>query len=60
MGKDGLEGVRAMKGHEATIIAQDKDTSIAWGMPRSVVEAELADYVLPLQEIAQTINAIVS
>ncbi|GAK59103.1 chemotaxis response regulator protein-glutamate methylesterase 1 [Candidatus Vecturithrix granuli] len=60
MGKDGLEGVKAMKAREATIIAQDKDTSIAWGMPRSVVEAELADYVLPLQEIAQAVNTIVS
>lgn len=60
MGKDGLEGVKAMKARGATIIAQDKDTSIAWGMPRSVVEAELADYVLPLHEIARTVNKIMT
>ena len=60
MGKDGLEGVKAMKAQGATIIAQDKDTSIAWGMPRSVVEAELADYVLPLHEIARTVNKIIT
>lgn len=60
MGKDGMEGVRAMKEQGATIIAQDKDSSIAWGMPRSVIEAELVDYVLPLDEIAQTVNTIIS
>ena len=46
MGKDGMEGVREMKAQGATIIAQDKDSSVAWGMPRSVIEAELADLVL--------------
>ena len=60
MGKDGLEGVRAMKEQGATIIAQDKDTSVAWGMPRSVIEAELADYVLPLHEIARAVNKMIS
>lgn len=60
MGKDGLEGVRAMKAQGATIIAQDKDSSVAWGMPRSVVEAELADLVLPLDEIARTVNRMIS
>ncbi len=60
MGKDGMEGAKAMKDQGATIIAQDKDTSVAWGMPRSVIEAELADIVLPLQEVARTINRIIS
>ncbi len=60
MGKDGLEGVRSMKEQGASIIAQDKDTSVAWGMPRSVIEAELADFVLPLHEIAHTINRMIS
>jgi two-component system chemotaxis response regulator CheB len=60
MGKDGLEGARAMKGQGATIIAQDKESSVAWGMPRSVVEAELADFVLPLNEIARTVNRMIS
>jgi len=60
MGKDGMEGAKMMKEQGATIIAQDKDTSVAWGMPRSVIEAELADIVLPLQEVARTINRIIS
>ena len=60
MGKDGLEGVRVMKNQGATIVAQDKDSSVAWGMPRSVIEAELADFVLPLNEIAPTVNTMIS
>lgn len=60
MGKDGTEGAKAMKEKGATIIAQDKDSSVAWGMPRSVIEAELADYVLPLDEIAHTVNKMIS
>ena len=60
MGKDGMEGAKMMKDHGATIIAQDKDTSVAWGMPRSVIEAELADIVLPLQDVAKMINRIIS
>lgn len=60
MGKDGMEGAKAMKGKGATIIAQDKNSSVAWGMPRSVIEAELADYVLPLDEIAATVNKIIA
>ena len=60
IGKDGMEGAKMMKEHGATIIAQDKDTSVAWGMPRSVIEAELADIVLPLQDVAKMINRIIS
>ncbi len=60
MGKDGMEGVREMTAQGATIIAQDKESSIAWGMPRSVIEAELADMVLPLDDIAATVNRIIS
>jgi two-component system chemotaxis response regulator CheB len=60
MGKDGMEGARKMKERGATIIAQDKDSSVAWGMPRSVIEAELADFVLPLEEIPKTVNKMLS
>lgn len=51
MGQDGLLGVQAMKGFEIPVIAQDQATSVVWGMPRAIVEAGLADAVLPLKEI---------
>ena len=60
MGKDGLEGAKLMKEQGATLIAQDRDSSVAWGMPRSIIEAELADFVLPLNEIARTVNRMLA
>jgi chemotaxis response regulator CheB len=35
------------------IIAQDEASSVVWGMPGFVVNAELADRVLPLNAIAE-------
>ena len=55
MGHDGLEGMGKMKQKGATILAQDEASCVVYGMPRSVVEAGLADKVLPLGEIARGI-----
>jgi two-component system, chemotaxis family, protein-glutamate methylesterase/glutaminase len=55
MGQDGRDGARVVKSHGGTVIAQDRETSTVWGMPGSVVEAGLADRVLPLDRIADAI-----
>lgn len=55
MGEDGREGARAIKQAGGTVIAQDESSSVVYGMPRAVVEAGLADYVQPPEEIAQTL-----
>lgn len=55
MGQDGLHGCEHIKEVGGRIVAQDKATSVVWGMPGYVVEAKLADSVLPLSEIAQEI-----
>lgn len=51
MGSDGLEGVRGLKQLGAAVVAQDKATSVVWGMPGAIAAAQLADKVLPLSEI---------
>lgn len=51
MGSDGLEGVRGLKALGATVLVQDKATSVVWGMPGAIAAAQLADQVLPLGEI---------
>ncbi len=58
MGHDGLAGAKLMKEQGALIIAQDEATSVVYGMPRAVVEAGLADYVLPLGEIPNFLQKI--
>jgi len=51
MGRDGREGVRAVGAGGGGVVAQDEATSVVWGMPGAVVEAGLADDVLPLGAI---------
>jgi two-component system chemotaxis response regulator CheB len=55
MGQDGLRGTNMLKAQGATVLAQDEATSVVWGMPGSVVNAGLADRVLPLGAIVPEI-----
>jgi two-component system chemotaxis response regulator CheB len=58
MGKDGLEGISRLKSLGGYSIAQNEETCVVYGMPRAVVEAGFADAILPLEEIAPTINKV--
>ena len=51
MGADGRQGLLEMKRAGAAIIAQDRNSSVVWGMPRAVVQAKIADSVVPLSEM---------
>lgn len=56
MGADGTEGISKLKSSGKTyVIAQDQDTSVVFGMPKSIIQAGLADQVVPLDQIAQEI-----
>jgi two-component system chemotaxis response regulator CheB len=56
MGKDGLSGCQAVVAAGGTVIAQDEETSIVWGMPGAVAVDGICSAVLPLQEIAAHIT----
>ncbi len=60
MGQDGLAGLRSMRAAGARVIAQDRATSVVWGMPGAVAEAGLAQKVLPLAMIYEAIAQFVS
>lgn len=55
MGSDGLKGLKKLKSKGGYIIAQDEKSCIVYGMPRAVVEADIADEVVPLENIAESI-----
>src|SRR3989338_2844922 len=55
MGKDGLEGCRRIKEEGGTVIIQNEESSVVWGMKKAVYEAKLADKVLPVSKIADAI-----
>jgi two-component system, chemotaxis family, protein-glutamate methylesterase/glutaminase len=51
MGNDGLCGMRHIKEKGGMTLVQDKATSTIYGMPKSCIEAGIADEVLPLDRI---------
>ncbi len=60
MGKDGLEGLKKVKDKGGYIIAQNEETCVVYGMPKAVVDAGLADSILPLDKIGEVIVNMVS
>jgi two-component system chemotaxis response regulator CheB len=51
MGQDGLKGATELVNAGGTVIAQDEQSSVVWGMPGAVATAGLCSAVLPLSEI---------
>ncbi len=59
MGKDGTEGLKKFDKNKITVIAESERTATVYGMPKSVVNAGLADYVLDVNEIGNKITELV-
>jgi two-component system, chemotaxis family, protein-glutamate methylesterase/glutaminase len=58
MGEDGLRGCQAVARAGGRIIAQDRATSVVWGMPGAVANAGIASMVLPIDAIAPHLGAL--
>lgn len=54
-GHDGAAGVRAVKEHGGTVIAQDEASADFFGMPESAFRTGVVDRVLPLDGIASVL-----
>ena len=51
MGSDGTRGAADLVAAGGSVIAQDEETSVVWGMPGSVAKAGLCSAVLPVEQI---------
>lgn len=51
MGRDGADGLLALRRSGATTFAQDEKSSVVYGMPRAAVELGAAQSILPLKKI---------
>jgi two-component system chemotaxis response regulator CheB len=60
MGRDGANGLYAMKQEGAYTIAQDEASSIVFGMPKEAINMGAAGEVLALQKIGQKIKELIS
>jgi two-component system chemotaxis response regulator CheB len=58
MGRDGADELKLMRQLGAVTIAQDKESSIVYGMPGEAARIEAATYVLPPEKIATALIAL--
>jgi len=58
MGRDGALGASAVRAAGGKIFAQDKETSVVYGMPKAVADMGLVDEVLPLGRIAARLSRL--
>jgi two-component system chemotaxis response regulator CheB len=60
MGSDGTRGAADVVAAGGSVIAQDEETSVVWGMPGSVIKAGLCSAVLPIDQIAAKLTSLFS
>lgn len=57
IGKDGAKGLAGLKKAKWHTIAQDKESSVVYGMPKAAAELGAADEILSIEKIGQAICA---
>ena len=55
MGSDGLEGTKILKAQGGRMLAQSEQTCVVYGMPKAIVDANLADEIVDIDNMAQAI-----
>jgi two-component system, chemotaxis family, protein-glutamate methylesterase/glutaminase len=58
MGRDGAQGMLALRRSGASTIAQDEATSVVYGMPREAALIGGAERILPLAEIGPAVGVL--
>lgn len=58
MGRDGAEGLLALRRQGAATLAQDQGSSVIWGMPRAGWENGGAEALLPIDQMAGAMLAL--
>jgi two-component system, chemotaxis family, protein-glutamate methylesterase/glutaminase len=59
-GSDGTDGVQEVKKFGGTVVVQDRESAVQYGMPGSAIQSGAADYVLPVDEIAPLLVRLVA
>ncbi len=60
MGKDGAKGIKHIKSLGGTTIAQNKETSVIYGMPKEAIDTGTVDFVLTPDQIREKLIELTS
>jgi two-component system chemotaxis response regulator CheB len=60
MGRDGAEGLLAMRQRGALTLAQDEASSVIWGMPGEAHKIGAVDALLPLSLIGSRMTSLLA
>lgn len=60
MGSDGANGGLTVAKAGGTVIAQDEDTSVVWGMPGATAKIGACSDILPLKKIAPKLKQLIT
>jgi len=60
MGKDGATEIGRIYQEGGLTVAQDQESCVVFGMPRVAIENGFIDHVVPLEQMADTINRLVN
>ena len=58
MGRDGVDGLHAIRRAGGRTIAESEATAVVYGMPAAAVQAGLADFILPLDEVCDAMAGL--
>ena len=59
MGSDGIDGAKVLREKGGLLIAQNEASCVVYGMPKAVIDANLANLILDADDIAAAITATV-
>lgn len=59
MGRDGSQGMVAIKEHGGYNIAQSEESCVVYGMPGSAVEKGAVDEIMNLEDISINLNKLI-
>lgn len=60
MGADGVGGVKSIAANGGSVIAQDEESSVVWGMPKAAAESGCCSAVLPLNKIGPAVSRMLT
>lgn len=55
MGADGAKGLKRLKENRTYVIAQDEESCVVFGMPKSAIKLEAVDKIVSLDSLADEI-----